>query len=134
MPINPGQGAVFSFGASAVAQVVEIDGPEATVGTKSTANLASTSMTYRSLLPDGGTVSFTIQYDPASLTHQALQTAINAWPQAPTACTITFNATASPIASFNAIVTRFKPKGMNQEDNLEAEVELKITGLITWPT
>jgi hypothetical protein len=134
MAINPGQGTILHFGASGLSQVVEVDGPEATVETKSTVNLSSTKKTYRALLPDGGTVSATIQYDPADLTHQALTTAINAWPQAPTSCSVVFNTLNTSTATFSAILVKFKPKGMNEEDNLEAEIELKITGTVTWPT
>jgi hypothetical protein len=133
MAINIGQGTIFKFGTTACSQVVEVDGPEATVDTKETTNLSSTSKTYRAQLPDGGTVSATVQYDPADATHQAFHTAINAWPQAPTSCSIIFNTVNTSTATFSAILTRFKPKGMNEEDNLEAEIELKITGKVTWP-
>lgn len=136
MAINAGQGTVLKFTISstltAITQVVEVDGPDATVGTKETTNLSSTSKSYRATLPDGGTVTATIQYDPADTTHEALTTAINAWPQAAVGASITFNTTGSHGAAFNCILTRFKPKGMNQEDNLEADIEFKITGVVTW--
>lgn len=137
MAINAGQGTVLKFTVSstltAISQVVEVDGPDATVGTKETTNLSSTSKSYRATLPDGGTVTATIQYDPADTTHIALNTAINAWPQNAVAGSITFNTSSgSHGAAFNCILTRFKPKGMNQEDNLEADIEFKITGVVTW--
>lgn len=138
MAIHVGQGTILKFTVAgtltAVSQVLDVDGPEATVETKETTNLASTSKSYRALLPDGGTVSARIQYDPGDTTHLAFVTSINQWPQTPIACAIVFNTTTTSTATFTAILTKFKPTGMNEEDNLEAEIELKITGLITWPT
>jgi hypothetical protein len=136
MAINVGQGTILSATIStltAIAQVLDIDGPGVKVGTKSTVNLASTIQTFRAQLPDPGELTFTIQYDPANTTHQFLTTAAMTWPQQPVVWSITFNTTSgSHGASFSAIVTDFKPKGMNEEDNLEADVTLKLTGTITW--
>lgn len=133
MAINVGQGTILKNGSTTIAQVVEVDGPEVTVGTKETTNLSSTSKTYRAQLPDSGTVSATIQYDPADTTHVALTTLINTWPQAAAAYSVTFNTAATTDkATFSAILTKFKPKGMNEDDNLEADIEFKITGLVIW--
>jgi hypothetical protein len=133
MAINVGQGTILTIATVVTTQVIEIDGPEATVGTKETTNLSSTVKTYRAQLPDGGTVSATIQYDPVAASHTALTTLINTWPAQPVACIITFNTVATTDkATFSAILTKFKPKGMNEEDNLEADIEFKVTGLVTW--
>jgi hypothetical protein len=138
MAIHVGQGTILKFTVggtlTAVSQLLEVDGPEATVETKETTNLASTSKSYRAQLPDGGNVSGKVQYDPGDTTHQAFTTAINQWPQAPIACSLVFNTATISTAAFSAILTKFKPVGMNEEDNLEAEIEWKITGLVTWPT
>lgn len=138
MAVNTGMGTVLKATISgiltAIAQVVEVDGPEATQETKSTVNLSSTVKTFRTLIPDGGTVTARVQYDPAGPTHQFLATAINTWPQTPAVWNIVFNDAGSGVCSFSALVTKFKPTGMNEEDNLEAELEIKITGPITWPT
>jgi hypothetical protein len=137
MAINAGQGTVLKFNTgsalTAIAQVVEIDGPEATVGTTPTVNLSSVSITKRALLPDGGKLSATVQYDPSDATHQFLHTKINQWPQTAFAGSVTFNDAGPGSATFNGLLTKFKPIGMNQEDNLEAEIEIDITGLVTWP-
>jgi hypothetical protein len=133
MAINVGQGTILKNGSTAVTQVVEVDGPAATVGTKETTNLSNTSKSYRAQLPDGGEVSATIQYDPADATHQALTTLINQWPQALTTYSVTFNTTAgTDKATFSAILTEFHPKGMNTEDNLEADIKFKVSGVVTW--
>jgi hypothetical protein len=137
MAINVGQGTVLSttIGSTltAITQVVEVDGPEVTVGSKETTNLASTFKSFRAQLPDGGSVSATIQYDPASTTHTALTTAINIWPQQPVAWKVLFNTAAgTDSATFNAFLTKFKPKGMNEDDNLEADIEIKLVNLPTF--
>jgi hypothetical protein len=137
MAVNIGQGTVLSMTISttltAIAQVLEISGPEVTVGAKETTNLASTVKTYRAQLPDSGKVTFSIQYDPASTTHTALTTAVNTFPQAAVNWKMLFNTVAgTDAAAFSAFITKFAPKGMNTEDNLEADLELQVTGLVTW--
>ena len=49
------------------------------------------------------------------------------------ACKLVFpTATGTHNAAFSALLTKFAPKGMNEEDNLEADIELTLTGAITW--
>jgi hypothetical protein len=137
MALNIGQGTILKMTISstltAIAQVLEIEGPEVDVGSKETTNLGNTVKTFRAQLPDAGTVSLSIQYDPADTTHTALTTAVMSWPQAAVTWNIQFNTTAgTDKAVFTAFLTKFKPKGMNSEDNLEADIELKLTGTITW--
>jgi len=136
MAINVGQGTVFKMTISstltAIAQVLDIDGPEVSVGVKDKTNLGDTSKRKRAQLPDSGSVSLSIQYDPADTTHTFLTTTVNTWPQVNNACEIDFNTSGSHKASFNAFIKKFKPKGMNEEDNLEADIELEIDGLVTW--
>jgi len=137
MAINVGQGTVLkatiSASLTAIAQVLEVEGPEATQGTKETTNLGSTVKTFRAQLPDMGTVSASIQYDPADTTHQFLTTAINTWPQPAVVWNVLFNTVGgTDKAAFSALLTKFAPKGMNSEDNLEADIEIKITGIVTW--
>jgi hypothetical protein len=117
---------------TAIAQVLELEGPGMSVGTIKTTNLASTVHTKRAQLPDPGTISATIQYDPADSTHTFLTTTAGTWPQPLVAGEIDFAATGSHKAAFSAILTKFAPKGMNQEDNLEADIELELSGAITW--
>jgi hypothetical protein len=137
MAINVGQGTILkmtiSSSLTAIAQVVEISGPEVTVGKKEKTNLSDVAVRKRAQLPDGGTVSFTIQYDPADSTHTALTTAVNSWPQAAVVWNQIFNTVAgTDKAVYTAFITKFAPKGMNQEDNLEADLELEIDGVPTW--
>jgi hypothetical protein len=132
-----GQGAVLSMTIAtvmtAMAQVVELEGPGLAVGIKPTSNLGSTSIQKRGQLPDGGTVSGTLQFDPTDVTQTFMTTLIQTWPQPLTAGQITFPmVTGTHKVTFNSILTKFKIKGMNQEDNLEADFELEISGLPVW--
>ena len=135
--VHYGQGAVFKMTISstmtAIAQVVELEGPGLAVGIKDISNLGSTSLQKRGQLPDGGSVSGTLQFDSLDTTHVFMTTLIQTWPQPPTACEITFPMIASTEnVAFNAILKKFALKGMNQEDNLEADFELEITGVPVW--
>jgi len=137
MAVNVGQGtilkATISSTLTAIYQLLEVDGPGIEIGTKETTNLGSTTKTYRAQLPDSGELSFTVQYDPADTTSTSfLQTAIMTWPQAAVVWTLNFNTLASHLWTFSAILTGFKPKGMNEDDNLEADLKLKLTGAITF--
>ena len=138
MPVNVGQGtAILSATVATVltpiAQVTEITGPEVTVGTTETTNLASLFKEWRAQLPDGGTVGFTIQYDPAGATHTQIASWVNLWPQQLVPWEITFPTIGGTNkAAFSAFVTKFAVKGMNEDDNLEADCELKISGPVTW--
>lgn len=131
-----GQGTVLkatiSSSLTAIAQVLEIDGPGIEVGTIETTNLGSTSKSRRAQLPDSGKITATIQYDPTDTTHQFLTTTILTWPQAAITWELLFpSAVGSHNYQFSAILTKFAPKGFNEEDNIEADIELELTGTIT---
>jgi hypothetical protein len=136
MAVNFGQGTVLKATISsvltAIAQVLEITGPEVNVGSKDKTNLGDVSKRKRPQLPDSGPVSFSIQYDPADATHTFLTTQVNTWPQPLEVWEVDFNTGSPHKASFLAFLSKFGPKGMNEEDNLEADCELVIDGLVTW--
>jgi len=137
MAVNVGQGTILKVTISstltAVFQLLEVDGPGAEIGTKETTNLGSTVKTFRAQLPDPGELSFTVQYDPSdTTTTQALQAMVMTWPQAAVVWNLIFNTSPSHSWAFSAILTGFKPKGMNEDDNLEADLKLKLTGAITF--
>jgi hypothetical protein len=134
MAINVGQGTIIemtiSSSLTAIAQVTEISGPSIEVPGIDKTNLADVARRFRAGLPAGGKPAFTIQYDPTNTTHEAMITAISSWPQVALVWNILFNTAATTDkAVFTAFLTKFDPKGMNQDDNLEADVELQIDGL-----
>lgn len=130
--VYPGQGTTLQIGSNTLVQVTEISGPEMSVGAKDKTNLSDVAIRMRPQLPAGGTVSFTIQYDPTEATHTALTTLIATWPQVYSTCIITFPVATGHASTFQAFLTKFAPKGMNEEDNLEADLELTLDGLPTW--
>lgn len=133
MAVIPGHGTLLKITISSVltnvAQRVTIDGPEMSVGTAETTNLDSTWKTYRPTIPDGGTLSGTLQYDPNDASHEFLFTMISSPPQAGVVMNLVFKDTT--VAAFTGILTKLKPTGMEVEENLEAEFEIKVSGPIT---
>ncbi len=139
MAIVPGQGTILKTvvntnANTAIFQLVEMDGPTAETGSKEITNLGDVVKKYRAQLPDAGEITGTIQYDPADATHHELTLMINAWPQAARAWVEVLPTANNSALTFSAFLTKFSPKGMNEDDNLEADISLKLTGLITWPT
>jgi hypothetical protein len=135
--VYAGQGAILKATISAtltpIAQVLEMEGPGMQTSTKETTNLSSVVKTYRSQMPDPRTLSAPIQYDPTDTTHQYLTSQLLLWPQPASAWELVFPvAGGTHMASFNAVLTKFSVKGMNQEDNLEADIELQLTGMPTF--
>jgi hypothetical protein len=135
MAVHTGNGSILKATISsvltAIAQVTEIDGPSIEVGTKEITNLSDTVKKFRALLPDYGEVTFTIEYDPADTTHAFLQTTVATSPQSAIVYELDFSDTTHK-ATFSAFITEFHPKGMTPEDTLEADVKLKITGVVTF--
>jgi hypothetical protein len=112
-----------------VAQIDSFDGPSNTVGAIETTNLSSTRKTYRPGLPDGGDISFDLQFDPSDTDHLYLRgladtPILQGWrvsyPTLPTAKWDTFQ----------GFLTEFHPKGDGPEGILTASVKIKITGAI----
>jgi hypothetical protein len=130
MSVIPGLGtllkATITSVLTTVAQRVSIDGPEMSVGTAETTNLDSTWKTFRPTLPDGGTLSGTLQYDPKDASHAFLFTLISSPSQTGNVMNLVFK--DGTIAAFTGILTKLKPTGMEVEGNLEAEFEIKVTG------
>lgn len=111
-----------------VAQMVDIDGPEMSVGTVSTVNLNSVAQTKRPTLPDGGTVSGTLQYDPEDPTHTALFNLI--WASDVESWKLNYPDGPQSTHAFDGILTKLKPTGMENEELLEAEFEITVTGVV----
>lgn len=137
MAINIGQGTIIKMTITstltAITQVLEGNGPGITVPKVKTSNLASVAAAFRAGLPEADPLSFTIQYDPADTTHQALVAAASAFPQLNVVWNVIFNTAAgTDKAAFSGFLMKFNPKGFNQEDNLEADIEVQPTGLPTY--
>ena len=127
MPINIGQGTIIKMAGTAIVQVVEIDGPDYTVPSVDKTNLGDLFRRYRAGLPDLGKATFTVQYDPQAATHNTMTNAMAVFPQPVAAFQILWNtANAADSWNGNGFLTKFHPKGMNQDDNLEADIEIQF--------
>lgn len=119
-----------------LAQRVEIDGPEMEVGTRETTHLDSAARTFGATILDTGEVSMTLDYDPGEPTHTLLtglltgQT-VEQWQTVDTDV-ITGGVAAGSTIAFLGILTKFKPTGMTVDDNLQAEVSIKGSGVPTF--
>lgn len=136
--VRPGKGTLLQHGTGSpptyttVAQRVTIDGPEGEKGTRDTTDLDSAAKTYAGTLYDGGDLSGTLNYDPQDPTHQLFFTWLTTQVD-PEPFRLQFNDGSSPATGsrldFTAVLTKFKPTGMEVEGNLQAEYTLKVSGL-----
>jgi hypothetical protein len=134
MAVNIGQGTILKIGGNAVFQVVEIAGPDYSVPKVEKTNLADVYRRYRAGLPEVGTATFTLQYDPSNSGHMGLTNAIEQFPQTLQMISILFNtANGNNAFNCNGFISKFAFQGMNQDDNLEvaAEITFDITPVFT---
>jgi len=136
MAITAGEGTVLKLETApstftTIAQVVSISGPTSKIAAVETTHLATTGgHTFRpATLPDNGSVTFTIYYEPAATTHAALTTLRDT--PAEKNWKLIFTDSGAAEYAFAGFVTGFSVTGMTQEENVQAEVEIKITGAIT---
>ncbi len=135
MSVNVGQGAVLKATISStltpIVQVKNITGPEITVGAGDKTNLADVMHRFRPQLPSPGKLTFAIQHDPADTTHQWLYDQVFLWVQPYVAWALILNtATGTAGFTFSAFITKFGESEMNQDDDLMADLELQVDGLI----
>ncbi len=132
MAVNAGLGTLLEHGIAssytAIAQRVSIEGPDWKVGEADTTTLDDTVKKFRPTIAESGEVDMKIYYDPASATH-AILTGLMVTP-ASNQWRITFTNTAAGKYTFTGFLTGFKPTGMTVEGNLEADVKIRIDGLI----
>lgn len=124
-------GTVVKRSGTTIIQAQDIQGPELTAEALDATAHDSTAAwrEFVAGLIDGGEVAFTLFFDPDAATHTSIRTDLVA--RLPVAHSVTFPDTTPAVASFSAIVTRFKPMapvaGM-----LTAEVTIKVTGAVSW--
>ena len=123
------QGTTFSYAGGAITDVVSISGPNVTVATIDTTNVASIHRTFLAGTIDSGELTLEIQYDPNTPT--GLENAIdNSATTAPAAgsCVITFS--DSSTWTFSGFITGFSPS-VAIDDRVTASVTVKATSSIT---
>lgn len=134
MAIQQGNLAVLKHGVSstytAIAQVVSIDGPDIKVGSCDNTVLGATVKVSRGTIPDNGTVSMTIFFDPQNTLHKSI------YGFAATPSTeqweIAFGDTGTTTCAFTGYISGFKVNGMEVESNLGADIEITVASALTW--
>lgn len=116
-----------------LADIVSFDGPSNTVGKIKTTNLSSARHTYLPGLPDGGDLSFDLNFDAADATHTYLRSL------ADTLAVLTWQVSyptlpKATLDTFSGFLTEFKPSGGGADELITASVTIAITGAITTTT
>ena len=125
-------GTTFSYGGTAIADVVSISGPNVSVATIDTTNMAGLYRTFIGGKIDSGEVSLEIHYDPN------LPTAFeDVWDNTAAAvpaaveCIITFS--DSSTYTFQGFLTSFEPS-VALDDSVKASITVKVTAGVTVAT
>lgn len=111
-----------------IALVLNVDGPSNEVGSVETTHLRSPRKTYVPGLPDGGELSFEVEYDPADADHAFLRGLADApevlfW-------RVTYPTSPAIHHTFQGFLTGFQPSAGGPEEVLSASVTVKVTGAI----
>lgn len=129
MTIHNSETATLFVNSVEIDQILTLSGPSISVGEVSTTNLASTSKTRRaSVMPDGGTVSVTFQWDWGL--HSSLSYLAVASGQANVPCVLTYP--DSTEVTFSAYINSLEISAGGEDTNLEASMELMISGAVTF--
>ena len=111
-----------------IGQVVSISGPDGGVGEIDVTNLASTGKEYIGALPDFGSISMEVIWDPNLGTHSSLWTDFLA--QTVTSYQIRLSDSPQSTLTFNAYVSGYSAN-LATDDKIGATVTLKVSGSVT---
>lgn len=127
-------GTIFNRGATAIAQVMNISGPNITADTEDVTSHDSTGGWEEHVVTvlRSGEITLELEFDPAAATHKYASGGLLYDLVSKTAQTfsLVFPDTASTTWSFSALVTGFEPSAPH-DGALTASVTLKITGAPT---
>lgn len=136
--VIPGEGSYLQVAISStqttIAQIYEVDGPEILVeAIDKTALNSGLIITRPSKFPEPDKVSFKIWYDPNDTVTQELITTDIQAPGTIEAFQIVFNDShgTHAMATFSGFFTSFKLNGMKVKSNIGADVEIKLTTILT---
>ena len=105
-----------------------------TVAQAKTTSLANFAHTYRGTIPDNGEPSISVWYDPTDSVHKFMRNLKDNPQNGPNNYQVVFNTgNTNSNAVFVANVSEFSgPTAADVEENLTADITLKITGAVTW--
>lgn len=141
--VNPAYGSQLRHGVSgtytAVAQILNFDGPSSEIGTRDTTVLDSVAETSDVTLFKGGEVSGQAMYDPQCDSHQVMETLMTPDGAVLTQWQVKFgdktNGGTAGVGgtrkTFMGILTKWAPTGIKREENLLVDFSIKVSGAIT---
>ena len=124
-----------NFLVSLINEVISIeDAGGGTVVQCRTTWLSSLVHTYRGTIPDNAEVAISLNFDPTDSVHKFLRNLKDTPANGPNSFQVTFNTgNTNSTATFLANVSEFSgPTAGDVEENLTADVTVKITGAVTW--
>lgn len=130
--IAAGSTIAYKYGSAStytpVAFVLTITPPEPTYGEAETTTLTSTAKTFLPTILEAGEVSFTVQHVTADASIAFCEAQVTTGPPAIGSWKITYKDTGTDV--FNAFVKSYAAQEAEVEVVQEAQVTLKITGVI----
>ncbi len=117
----------------AIAQIESMDGPDASRAEIDVTTLDSTAKEYRVGPREGGTMTLGVTWDPVTPTtsHQWLKNRYDDGQQG--LFRIEWPGSSGTAITFRGYVSSFSPS-FPMEDKIVANVNVKVTDAITWPT
>lgn len=129
MAFTPGKGTTFTWGATAVGQVVTIKAHNPTVGTVQTTHLTDTSRTYLATILEPGELEIVLNYDASVATHATFTTDMLAFTTR--TGTVGFQDANTATWASTLIIVGFDPGQANVDGVVTATVKFKASGNIT---
>ncbi len=114
---------------TAITQVKDITPPPLEMGTVETTHLASSAREFMATIPDGGEVTFNLEYDPADTQHIALYTSFGA--KTIETWRIDLPGTAVNI-DFTGFITKFGIDQVSVDTVNTIPCTIRVTGLPTY--
>ena len=111
-----------------IGQVVSISGPDGSVGEIDVTHLASTGKEYIGALPDFGTISMEVVWDPKNTTHSAIWTDFLA--QTVSSYQIRLSDSPQSTLTFSGYPSQYSAN-LATDDKVGATIAIKVSGSVT---
>lgn len=133
MAYTPGKGTDLQLSIASVytsiAQVVSVTPPQMEVGASETTHLLSEWREYIATIPDGGELTFNIEWDAAASTHGTLFSKFKdgesgEWK-------VILNDAGDTVVAFAGCITNFSPSELTVDNVSMAALTVKVSGEVT---
>lgn len=119
---------------TALAQIVNVDGPDWSFGIVELPSIANTFKRRRSTLPDGGTVSGQLYLDAQDAGHTVLYGLMASGAKYSWKITLADTKGSGAVETtitFQGFLSKFKPGGMEEEGTLTADFQIDLDSTVT---